>query len=217
MLFDVSEGNYKSIIGSVDIYDIKWIYISHIHTDHASDLHIITTRHIRENNSRKEKLRIYGPKGLAETVVAYNKLYNAAEDEMDLDLLKSKIDFIEIYDGKEFEEGEYKLKVFKMEHCGVDCFGLMFKDKNGKVVSFSADTVVCDNLEKMLGSSNYAFVDMAASKPSKSHITNLEFVELEKKYKNCKMFPVHTNDECQEYAIKNNLNYLEDGQILNLE
>lgn len=217
ILFDVSEGNYKTIIKSVDIFKLKFIIISHLHMDHASDLHIITTRYIRDKNNRTEKLRIYAPKKLAETIVAYNKLFNCAEDEADVELLKSKIDFIDIYDGMEFEEGEYKIKVLKMDHGNVESYGFMFTDKSGRVIGFSGDTKLCENLEFMLSKSKYAFVDMAAYRCENSHLSNLEFVKLSKKYNSCKMFPVHTCDACQEFAIKNKLNYLEDGQILNLD
>lgn len=216
-LFDVPEGNYKEIIKRINIYDLDFIFISHIHTDHAVDLHIITTRFIREKHGRKNKLRIYAPKEMAETIVKFNTLYNGSEEEKDLKLLKEKIDFIDIYDGLEFEEGNYQIKVKKMDHGKCECFGLIVKDRNsGKVYSFSADSKDCESLRQMLDVSDYAFVDMAATGSSKSHLTDTEFVELSKKYPNCKMFPVHTCDKCQEFAIKNNLNFLEDGQILNI-
>lgn len=216
ILFDVPGGNYKQIIKSVDVLKLDWIFISHLHDDHVADLKIITTRFIRENYIRNKKLKIYGPKGLAEFIVKVCGLFFGGDDELDFDLLKSKIEFVEIYDGMEFTEGKYNIKVKKMNHGRVECYGLIFEDKAGKVISFSADTLDCQSLHEMLEVSNYAFVDMAASKPSRSHLTNIEFVELEKKYKSCKMFPVHTNDECQEFAIKNKLNYLEDGQLLDL-
>ena len=66
----------------------------------------------------------------------------------------------------------------------------------------------------MLKKSNFAFVEMSAVNKHRTHISINEFVELTKQYPTVKIFPVHTNDECQKYAIKNNLNYLTDGQIL---
>ncbi len=217
-LFDVPEGNYEHILRFIDVMKLKWIFISHLHTDHAAGLHIITTRFLRETKDKNKRLRIYAPKETAETIVKYCTIFNGAPEERDLNLLKEKIEFIDLYDGMEFEESEYKIKVKKMNHGSVECYGLIFEDKKtGKVISFSSDTKDCSALHEMLSVSNYSFVDMAANKPSKSHLTNIEFVELEKKYKNCKMFPVHTNDVCQEFAIKNNLNYLKDGQVLNLD
>ncbi len=216
ILFDVPLGNYKQIIKSININDIEWIFISHFHDDHFADLKIITTRFIRENFVRKEKLRIYAPKGLAEKIIDINKVYQAAEDETQIDILKDAVDFIDIHDGMEFVEGEYKVKVYKMQHGKVETYGLTFTDKSGKTVAFSADTVDCDNLEKMLSISNFAFVDMAAPTPSKTHLFTHDFVNLSLKFNKCKMFPVHTSDKTQEFAEKNNLNFLHDGQILEL-
>lgn len=217
ILFDVPEGAYKDIIKLIDIFSLKFIFISHIHTDHAVDLHIIATRFLRERYSRLEKLRVYAPKEMAETIVKFNTLFNGSEEEKDLTLLKNTIDFIDLYDGLEFVEGNYEFRVKKMDHGKCECFGLMVKDKiSGKVYAFSADTKDCEALREMLLVSDFAFVDMAATGSSKSHLTDTEFVELSKKYPNCKMFPVHTCDKCQEFAIKNNLNFLEDGQILNI-
>ena len=82
---------------------------------------------------------------------------------------------------------------------------------------FSADTKMCDNLIKIIERSNYGFIEMASSTPSKTHISIDEFIELSKKYPSTKMYPVHTNDHTQEYAENNGLNALYDGQVLNLE
>ena len=45
---------------------------------------------------------------------------------------------------------------------------------------------------------------------------NAEFIELTKKYKNCKMFPVHTTDQTQEFAEENGLNALHDEDLIEL-
>lgn len=218
ILFDVPVGNYKRVINFVDIFKLDWIFISHLHDDHFSDLRVIATRHIRESEARNrtKKLKIYCPRGTAETIVAINKLIHASPDETSLEILKQHIDFIEIQDGMEFEENGYKIKVYQMQHGGVETYGLTFTDASGKTVAFSSDTIVCENLHKMLSISNFAFVDMASSTPSKTHIFTEDFVKLEKQYKKCKLFPIHTSDACQEFAKQNGMNFLEDGQIVDL-
>lgn len=218
ILFDVPAGNYKQIIKSIDIFKLKWIFISHFHLDHIGDLKNITTRYIRERDKRGNlgKLKIYAPAGLAELLIKENELFFGSDDEKSMDILKSVIEFIDVYDGMEFEENGYKLKVFEMSHGGVLTFGLTFSDKNGKTVGFSADTNECLSLHKMLEMSDYAFVDMASIRPRVTHLCTDDFVKLSEKYKNCKMFPVHTSDECQKFAEDNGLNYLTDGQVLNL-
>ena len=98
----------------------------------------------------------------------------------------------------------------KISHVTYD----LFEDKNGLKVAFSSDTCVCENLHTMLKDADYAFVDLASVSKHPRHISIDEFVELTKQYNNVKIFPVHTNDECQEFVEKNNLNPLHDGQVL---
>lgn len=218
LLFDVSGGNYKDIIKSIDIFDLDAIFISHLHADHVGDLDVITTRFIRESKKRGRvnKLRVYGPKGLPELIVAYCTLFNGASDERDIDLLKNTIDFIEVYDGFEFKESGYKITTYKMTHGVVECYGYKFEDKTGKIVSFSADTSRCENLEKMLRDSDYAFVDMAAVTKNLAHLHVDEFYNLQNIYKNCKMIPVHTSDQSMELAKSYGIALYNDGDILNL-
>ena len=101
-----------------------------------------------------------------------------------------------------------------MEHGRPETYGFTFTDKEGKVVAFSADTKMCDNLHKLLKKADFAFVEMSSTVPHRSHLSIAEFEELEKKYKKAKFYPVHTSDKCQEYAIKNNMNYVNDGDEL---
>ena len=110
ILFDISAGNYKHIIKSIDIFNLDWIFISHLHDDHFFDFRVIATRFIREQKryNRAEKLRVYCPSNTAETVVKINSLMNCAPDETSLEILRQSIDFIDLRDGMQFEENGYK-------------------------------------------------------------------------------------------------------------
>ena len=216
ILFDVPIGNYKTIIKNVDLFKIDWIFISHLHSDHFVDINKIATNIIRYPNKREglRKLRVYAPKGTAKHIIKFNKITGCGKDEKSLKTLKNSVEFINLKDGMEFEESGYKIKVYKMLHGNNETFGLTFTDKKGVTVGFSADTCDCENLRKILSVSNYAFVDMSSDVPYKTHLCTDEFVRLDKMFPNCKMFPVHTSDKSQEFAEKNNLNFLHDGQIL---
>ena len=215
MMFDISSGNLKPIMSRYNVFDLKTLFVTHFHTDHIGDFKILATMFIR-NRKRLgiKKLKVYAPAGFDEYTIELNKLTFSREDETDINILRDAVEFVEIFDGMEFEEGGYKIKVYAVEH-KMTCFGFTFTDKTGKTIAFSGDTRICDNLEKMLSVSDYAFVDMAATFEHFAHLDTNTFVMLQNKYPNCKMFPVHTSDPAQEFAINNGLNFINDGDILN--
>lgn len=217
-VFDTPEGSYKDIIKVVDALKIKSFFITHFHCDHFGDFHIFAAYIMRLLPEGSEKVKVYGPKGTLDTLIAYNTLMKGADDECSKEALTKNMEFIELYDGKVFNDGKYEITTYLMEHGKPETFGFTFKDnETGTVYGFSADTKMCDNLIKIIERSNYGFIEMAASTPSQTHISIDEFIELSKKYPSTKMYPVHTNDYSQEYAENNGLNALYDGQVLNLE
>ena len=212
MLLDMPEESYKKIIGLIDIFKLKTVFITHFHTDHFFGMHILITRIMREWKERKMKhrLKVYGPKGTLERLVMINKVVFGGDDECDPKALSEPIDFIDVQDGDEFEENGYKVKVFALDHGKVYSQGYIFEDKNGKVVAFTGDTKDCKRLHEMLDESNVAFVDMALVKPWNSHLDAKSFQKLEKEYPNCKMIAVHTSDESLEYAKKHGISATND-------
>ena len=65
-------------------------------------------------------------------------------------------------------------------------------------------------MHKILKKSDVAFVDMAAPVPAKAHLHCERFVELQDEYKNCKMYAIHTSDQCFEFGKKHGLDVLND-------
>ena len=212
ILFDTPSGSYKDIIKHIDIFKLDGIIISHFHADHFGDFSVFMTRFMREsqNHGRTKKLKVFGQVGILEKLISLNTLMCGAEDECDEEKLKKNIDFIEVDEGDEFELSGYNVKVLKVDHGRTPCLAFLFSDENGKRVGFSGDTKECAGLHQLLENSDVAFVDMAATEPVKAHLHSDGFVELQKKYENCKMIPVHMSDECLEFAKKNSLYVLND-------
>lgn len=211
ILFDTPSGSYKDIIKRIDIFKLDGIVISHFHADHFGDFPIFVTRFMREmkKRGRTEKIRIVGPKGIVQKLIDLNVLLCGAEDECNENLIRENIDFVEVSDGDEFELSGYKVRVYAVDHGRTPCLAYTFENKSG-VVGFSGDTKDCKNLLEILEKSNVAFVDMASPVPAKAHLDTKRFVELQKLYPNCKMYPVHTSDECKKFAEENGLNVLND-------
>lgn len=216
IVFDVPSGAYKNIITKIDLKNIKAVLISHFHSDHFGDFHLIATRFMREFN-RNEKLKVYAPKGILERMININKYICAGADELNPEKFLEKIEFIELSDGFEFEIGKYKLTSFEMLHGMAETYGFVIEDKTtGVKVGFSADTEFCDNLTKIVSLSNYAFLDMSSPTKYKKHLCIEEVEGLIKEYPTCKIFPVHTCDQCQEYARKH-MNLLKMDKNLNFK
>lgn len=212
ILFDTPSGSYKDIVKRINIFDLEAIIISHFHADHFGDFSVFATRFMRESErrGRKNKLKIFGPKGILDKLIALNKLLCGAEDECDPKRFQDKIEFIEVSDGDEFDIWGYKAKVFEVDHGKTYCLGFTFEKKNAKVVGFTGDTKECESLHKILQKCDVTFVDMASPVPAKSHLDCKRFVELQEIYKNCEMIPIHTSDECQKFALENGLKVLND-------
>ena len=213
IIFDTPAGSYKDVIKIINLSNVKCIFITHFHTDHFTDLHAFVTQIMRYHKDRKEKLRVYGPKGILNRLTKLNKLFCGSKDERSKKIIKSAVDFIEVHDGMEIVEGKYRIKAFKVEHGEPETFGFTFDDGR-VVVGFSADTRPCENLDKIVASSNFAFVDFTIINFHPKHMYLKPFEELMKKYPNTKIFPVHTTDEAQKYAMEHKFNYLNDGDVL---
>ncbi|MBQ8452005.1 MAG: ribonuclease Z [Clostridia bacterium] len=213
IIFDVPSGSYKYIIKNCDLLKTKVILISHFHADHFGDLHIIATRFMRELNLKpSEKLKIYGPTKILERLIQFNKVIEAADDEINKAALTKNIEFIDLCDGMEFETEKYHIKAHLMNHGRAETYGFTFTDKNGKTVGFSADTSMCENLHNILKKSNYAFVEMCRFTKGETHLSTNEVEKLIKKYNQTQIYAVHTTDETYEYAKMHEIKAVDDGE-----
>ena len=218
MFLDVPEGSYKNLIQVADLEKLKCVFISHMHSDHFLDLHIIITQVMRFPGARAKKLRIYGPKGLLDKIIALNTLLYGAPDEVSKESLCKNIEYIDLEDGMKISEGEYTITAYKMEHGAPETYGFTFEDKKGTVVGFPTDTAMCENLHKILKASKYAFLELSANSKHNTHICVDEYIELVKMYDKTKIFTVHTNDKTQKLVEENSeFNALHDFEVLNLD
>lgn len=216
IIFDIPAGNYKALVklGVMDdISKIRAVLISHFHSDHFGDFHIFSTRISREVVLDK-KCVVYGPTGILDRVVEYNRVLCGSLDELDRDFLSKNLEFIELYDGMKFKLGKYDVKAFLMSHGTVETYGFTFTF-DGVTVGFSADTAPCENLDKILEESDFAFVDCASMKKHKSHLSVFDFDEIVKRFPKTKIFPIHTADPTYDYVKGKGYSVVDDGDEFN--
>lgn len=215
IVLDTPAGSYKFVVKNFDVTKIDTIFITHFHDDHFIESRIFTTSFMRNYRGRRiGKLRVFGPKGIAQKIIDLNKFIIGSKDECSMEHTLKSIEFIEVENGKTYSVGKYDVQAFKVEHGEPLTFGYKFSEKGGKTVAFTGDTLYCENVEKMISESDVSFVDFTTMSPHISHMCKDDFLKIKKNYPNKIIYPVHTTDDVQKFVEENNLNPLHDGQVL---
>lgn len=184
ILFDTPQSSFKTLLVDYDLTKIKYIIISHFHSDHFADLHLVLDYIF---NHTKNNLTIIAPKGCKERLFSMFKLFEVAYLQKSTD---ERVIFIDCENNKIIKFENYKLKCFKMLHQELDAYGFTLEQEE-KIVGFSGDTAMCNNVRKILKKSQVAFVDSANLAVNNKHLCVGEVNELSKEFSNCKIYAVH--------------------------
>jgi len=124
ILFDCGEGTQRQMMIARTGFNLKGIFITHLHTDHFIGLFgLLETLAL---NERKEKLNIYVPSPNVKFLHTLFKLFGYYN-------LSYPVEIVGLEDGNEISFGNYKIVAFKTEH-DVPSLGyaLIEKDRPGK-------------------------------------------------------------------------------------
>lgn len=210
ILVDTPQGSLKFMIGSVDFSKIKYILITHFHSDHFMDLHLVW------DMIRHEKLpyrvKVIAPKSALSRLVKLTKIIETNLSKKDI--LKY-FQFIEVKAGEQLIFEDYQFGTFEMKH-NVKCsLGYTIQESNGKVVGFTGDTAPCIGLEKLIEASNAVFIDTSTHGLSQNHVYVADVLTFHKKYKNKKFFSIHVSDEALK-KYKKKLNIPNCGEVVEI-
>ncbi len=210
ILFDTPQASFKTLLNDYDLKKIKFIVISHFHSDHFIDIHLVLTYLIlnTENN-----LVLLAPKGCLERIT---DLLRICEELHLIELIKNRVQFIECENNKIVDIFGYKIKIYKMFHQNIDSYGFIFQKDKTKV-GFSGDTANCNNLRKMIAKSQAVFIDSAEVKVTNKHLCVNEVISLMKEYPDCKLHPIHLSYYSQKELDNCGISYPCQGQVLNIE
>lgn len=208
VLVDCGLGTLKQLLKTTEsslhhekIQKIRLILITHYHMDHYFDLTCFLDKLATDKNP-DTRVTIICPPGGEEKIKQICKLGWG-----DVSYQKLKFDkyvtFVDASNMGTFEFEDFEISSLKMDHGPIEDFGYIIKEKStGKVVSFSGDTCMCDNLMKMIDCSNLAFIDMAGTDISYKHFNIIDGIELMKKYKDkCTIFPCHLTSQAYDYSV----------------
>ena len=206
-LFDTPQGSYRRILSMIDLVNIHYIYISHFHSDHFAEIHLILEKCKRTN----QKLTIIAPKGCKRRLFAMFRVFDVLHL---IRYVKKYVTFVTMKHGKTYQDENYKLTFYKMQHVGLLCFGCVFEEGNKKI-AFSADTCMCASVHELLQNANVAFLDTAAVQTNFKHLSVKEVAQLQQMYPQVTIYSVHGSVDSWSEG-KNICRFVHDKQIIKI-
>ena len=206
LIVDVPQGSFKSLYRDYGLDNIKYILITHFHSDHFADLHLV----IDILSRRKGKYVILAPKGCKERLFSIFHAFGVPHLKKPVE---EKFEFLECENGKSYSLGKYKIKTYKMIHGSLDAYGYIIDDGRVKV-GFSGDTCMCNSLLKIIKKSNAIFIDASKIDENLNHLSVNEVLNLSREYKNTTFYPVHISDATKKLVKDFGLNETSEGQII---
>lgn len=203
IIVDTPQSSTKFMLKYIDYEKIKYIFITHFHSDHFMDLHLIYD--YIKHRANRERVVVIGPKTLLKRLI---KLYRIIEQPyINKKAILKQFDIRVIKPEQEMCFDGFKVKAVAVEHKVSISLGYIFKfDDTDKRVAFTGDTIMCDGLTEIIENSDVIFMDTASHVPSSTHMSVDDAIALKKKYKKKTIYNVHTTDIIyNKYAKKLNI------------
>jgi ribonuclease BN (tRNA processing enzyme) len=211
IIFDFGRGTIHNLLRlKTNLYDLDKIFISHMHTDHASELPPFISFII--DNPEKKKLRdkytIFGPRGIKNRTSKLLESFNLHNHKNIWRIQIKELSDREIVKGK-----DWKIKTFKAKHGGnLNCLSYRLESKK-KVLFYLGDSAYSKKLIKGCQNSDLAILEATLPEmwKSKEHLNGKEAGKLATKAKIKKLIVTHVSntylpkvkkDICQEYKGK---------------
>jgi len=205
----------KNLLHHEKIGKIKLILITHFHLDHYFDIVPLMWK-LASDKFPDFCATIICPKDGEEKIEQLCRL-GLSESSFKKLNFKDHITFVDASTLKDFTFGDYSISSLKMEHGDIDSFGYIFKRKDGKTVSFTGDSTMCESAKYMIDNSNLAFVDMAGTDISNQHFNIIDGIETMKKYeKKCCIVPCHLTSQALDYCV-GKINPPKDLMVINAD
>ena len=201
IMIDLPNGIVK-VLKKADLFDrVEYVFITHMHGDHIFDLPFLFLDRVQTDRKLTVVLSKRWFKKLKKLVKLafprqyYNVFYN------------SKIEFI---DNKNIPNiDSLNIERIEVSHGSMKpSYGYIFKENN-KIVTFTGDTCLCNNIIDASKESDYMICDCTLKIGNEKHIgvDNIKF--LLKNNPNLKIVPSHTSINSKECLSKiNNKNLI---------
>jgi ribonuclease Z len=129
ILFDCGEGTQRQLVGSVGLADLDDVFLTHFHADHWLGLPgLLKTFDLR---GRERPLRLYGPRGFGELLVAAMRLAGR---------VRYGLEVTELTSGDVLERAGYRIAAVPVAH-RVEAFGYVIYE-DGRPGEFDTDAAI---------------------------------------------------------------------------
>lgn len=218
LLIDCGPGTLVKLAqAGIDINDIDYVFLTHFHPDHSSDLFPLFMNYrladIFAPSSDNKFPVFYGPKGLRKFMINYakNSQLHSVEGW-------DKIEMVD-YNSK-MQIDDFTLKTFKVEHNAFNfkaaVYALRF-EFNDKVITFSGDCASCDGVKKACKNADLFICDAsfpASYKVNNVHMNTTEIAEISKEGKVKMIILDHFYPQFANYDLVKEVGNVFNGKIL---
>ncbi|MCM0646918.1 MBL fold metallo-hydrolase [Clostridium swellfunianum] len=159
ILIDCGNGVMSRLQNYCSINDLDAIVLTHLHRDHTSDMHILkyAIETMMEFKTMNKAIKVYLPL--------------TPFDEYKSFIYKDVYKLFSIQDRNTIDIKGIKVSFFEMSH-SVESYGIRVEN-NGKVFSYSGDTVFNDNIKSLAQNSDFFMCEATATERMKSMAPNI--------------------------------------------
>ncbi len=207
LLMDCGPGIWRAL-GRRNIANnkIKYLLLSHFHTDHISDLAPILMERLLLPDSCDKKLVIIGPLGLIDWMDKFVEFFGEWVNKIPLELIELK---------SETNIDQYKIKSLPTLHTKNSlCFRI--EDKNNKTLFYSGDSDNSDNLVEMAKNCHLGIFEASNTKITKvaGHLTPEIAGALAQKAGVKKLVLTHFYPEVYDQNLNDTVSSIFSGEII---
>ncbi len=207
IIVDPGAGSVKQLLKSNDkllhhekIERIDLILITHFHLDHYGDIPYLLQKCATGKYGPNNKLTIIAPPNARQIIEQFTRL-SIGDHSANKIGFDEHIDWYEAGDFTTFKWRDLEITSLVLDHGHMIDYGYMIKQPNGKVISFTGDTVMTPNVEYMIEHSDLCVCCMSNTMKEKAHYNIIEGIELMKKYRGkCCLIPAHMTSQAIDYA-----------------
>lgn len=215
ILVDCGEGTikqYKKL--NVNFYNIKNIFITHLHSDHSFTLANYVYHYLKyKNDLNKNNFTIFGPVGLKKHICQIIDTFMFGLNSADVD---KHINIVEISNfACPIKIENLTILPFKLNHGKLTNIAYVFEEENSKV-GFSGDCTYTKNLENFICQSNSVFLECCAHETTKDHLGYDKYHLLSKTYPSKNFYAIHCNDEIYDNSKKLKITVAKNGKTYKL-